>query len=499
MTNHRVKQLIAVFCLGLFTLSIAQENQLSYLSQKLELENSIKERVAASLEKLLDDVKFDVQVKAEIEFTSVEQTRTITGTPEVTQAQPVVTTPSPATTTPTGSPTSDNATKTSRPTSELSLPLPGFEVPPSVVQPQEKTPSQTQLSAPPTTKPAETTAPQTTAASPSVSTSIQKTIIPVPVVKRQEIYVFLEDGVSPELIESVRQIVAVASHYDRMRGDIISIMTANFKKSPGKDATETIILKNIAEKIDDIEKRQSQSEYNTRLEQQKHLERQAIVRDSLKVDELKKQIVELQAKLQAPQTTSDQREVVEQQTTARETELANLRDQLKESNRRLQELELSSLETTPPSMFGVHNLDMWYVIILAAVLFLALLLVLLINHRKQLKRQELEWGYGSKIPMGPRPPQQILSRKPEEIAKPQPAAQPVTPPAPIATPAQPIAPVQQAVPIAPPVDLEAQREEMKSMKQSVISMTVGQPDTASRIINSWMSQEIQQSGSETES
>jgi len=497
MTNHRVKQLIAVFCLGLFTLSIAQDNQLSYLSQKLELENSVKERVTTALEKLLDDVKFVVDVKTEIEFSPIEQTRTIIGTPPETQNQSAPAASDQTSTAPTTTPTTSSSAKPNRQSSELSLPLPGFEVPPSAVQSQEKTPPQTQLSAPPSNKPAETAVtPSAPAASPNVSTSIQKTTIPVPIVKRQEINIILEDGVSPELIENVRQIVAVASHYDRVRGDIISIMTANFKKSPGKDATETIILKNIAEKIDDIEKRQSQSEYNTRLEQQKRQEHQAIVRDSLKVDELKKQIAELQAKLQAPQTTSDQREVVEQQTTARETELANLRDQLKESNRRLQELELSSLETTPPSMFGVRNLGMWYVIILAAVLFLALLLVLLINHRKQLKRQELEWGYGSKIPMGPRPPQQILSRKPEEITKPQPAVQPVTPPAPVATPAQTITPVQ---PAAPPVDLEAQREEMKSMKQSVISMTVGQPDTASRIISSWMSQEIQQSGSETES
>lgn len=179
--------------------------------------------------------------------------------------------------------------------------------------------------------------------------------------------------------------MAVAAHYDRVRGDVISIMTANFKKSPTKDATETIILKNIAEKIDDIEKRQSDAEYNTRIEQQKRFERQAIVRDSLKIDDLKKQIAALQMQLQTPQISDDQRQATQQQTTARETELNNLRDQPKESNRRLQELEFSSLETTPPSMFGIRNLGMWYAIIAAAVLFLALLIVLLVNHRKQEK------------------------------------------------------------------------------------------------------------------
>ncbi|MCK9483305.1 MAG: hypothetical protein M0R34_02965 [Candidatus Marinimicrobia bacterium] len=482
MSHYKVKQLIAVLCLGAFTLLIAQSNQLSYLSQKMALENSVKDRIADALEKLLDDVKFVVDVKAEIDFAPVEQTSPA--------AETVPEEPTATTTTPQQAPGT---------TSELSLPLPGFEVPPSVIQPQEQTPSQTQLSALPQASPEKTTQPAST--TPKTSSTIT-----VPIVKRQEISVVLEDGVSPEIIENVRQIVAVAAHYDRVRGDVISIMTANFKKAPGKDATETIILKNIAEKIDDIEKRQSASEYNARLEQQKRLERQMITRDSLKIDELKKQIAELQAQLQAPQISDDQRQVTERQATVRETELANVLAQLRQSNRRLQELELGSLETTPPSMFGVRNYGMWYAIIAAAVLFLALLIVVLVNHRKQVRRQELEWGYGSKIPMGPRPSQPILSRQPEEIVKPQPATPPPAPP--VVRPAPPVessvptppsAPPQPAAPTTPPVDFEAQKEEIKGMRQSVISMTVGQPDTASRIINAWMSQETQSSESETES
>lgn len=485
MSHYKVKQLMVIFCLGLFMLLFAQENQnqLSYLSQKFALENSVKDRVTDALEKLLDDVKFVVDVKAEIEFTPIEQTRIVINTPQEAPAEKAA------------EPAPKSTQQTKPPTSEMSLPLPGFDVPPSVVQSKETAPSQKQVSALPSTSTSEATQ------SPAGVTPVKEqkvTTSTVPIVKRQEINVILEDGVSPEIIENVRQIVAVAAHYDRVRGDVISIMTANFKKSPGKDATETIILKNIAEKIDDIEKRQSASEYNSRIEQQKRIERQTIIRDSLKIDELKKQIAELQTQMQVPQISDDQRQVTEKQTTARETELANLRDQLKESNRRLQELELTSLETTPPSMFGIRNFGMWYAIIAAAVLFLALLIVLLVNRRKQEKRQELEWGYGSKIPMGPRPPQPILSRQPEEI-KPKPMVQPVTPPTPPIEPTQPVPPTPPAAPAVPPVDYQAQKEEIRGMRQSVISMTVGQPDTASRIINAWMSQETQQSESETES
>jgi len=464
MSHFKVKQLILIFSLGLFTLLIAQEN-LSYLSQKMSLENSIKDRITEALEKLLDDVKFVVNVKAEMDFAPVEQ------------AEPAETPPADAT------------PKESRPrATEYVLPLPGFDIPTSVIQSQERIQSQTQLDA--LQQPA-------TGAAKSTSTTEKKVATSVPVIKRQEINVILEDGISPEIIENVRQVVAVAAHYDRARGDVISIMTANFKKSPDKDATETIILKNIAEKIDDIERRQTAAEYNARLEQQKQLERQAILRDSLKIDELKKQIAELQAQLQTPQITEDQRQVTEQQTTTREAELESLREQLRESNRRLQELELSSLETTPPSMLRVRNYGMWYAIIAAIVLLIILLIVLLVNHRKQVKRQELEWGYGSQIPMGPRPTQPILTRQPEETPKPQSPVPPITQP--IATPAPPVESAQPAQPSAPPVDFEAQKEEIKSMRQSVISMSVGQPETALRIINAWISQDIQPGKSETES
>ncbi|MDD5062609.1 MAG: hypothetical protein PHN44_10070, partial [Candidatus Marinimicrobia bacterium] len=142
MSHYKVKQLIAVLCLGAFTLLIAQSNQLSYLSQKMALENSVKDRIADALEKLLDDVKFVVDVKAEIDFAPVEQTSPA--------AETVPEAPTTTTTTPQQAPAT---------TSELSLPLPGFEVPPSVIQPQEQTPSQTQLSVLPQASPEKTTQP----------------------------------------------------------------------------------------------------------------------------------------------------------------------------------------------------------------------------------------------------------------------------------------------------------------------------------------------------
>lgn len=490
---------------GFISLLWAQENQLSYLSQKLMLENNIRERITAALEKLLDDTRFVVDVKAEIELTPVEQTQTTIKqpTPVTTAAQPTPTGTTAKTTTPATTPSAPEAQqKTTTPS--LNLPLPGFEIVPPPRETTPVKPEQKQLSEAPELPALTPTTPVTqptekTEQVPQYTTQVQRYSIPVPVVKRLDINIILEDGISPEMIENVRQVAQVAAHFDRARGDGLSIMTASFKKKKEQDAAEAVILKSIAEKIDDLERKQNEAERTARLEQQKRLERQAIVRDSLRVEELKRQIAELQAQIQAPQVDEQQRRQAQEQQSLREQEINALREQLRESNRRLQELEMSSIETTPPGMWGVRNWGMWVAIGAAVLLFFILLAVLLVNRRRQIERQEMEWGYGSKIPLGPRPPKpapepMVPKTTPTEPVRPQPVPPIVSPPPVV----PPVPPVEQPQPTPPTVDLSAQREELKSMKQSVISMAVGQPETAKRIIDSWLSEEPPAAGSEGE-
>jgi flagellar biosynthesis/type III secretory pathway M-ring protein FliF/YscJ len=508
--------LTGVLIVSLLAALDAQDNQLSYLSQKLMLENSIRERITVALEKLLDDTRFVVDVKAEVELTPVEQTQTIIKQPPTTPKTAAQTTPSQpaAGKTPSGTiPTTQKPTTT---TPDIgSLPLPGFEFtpPPATTQPTTE-PTQkmlTEETKPVTTTPTEEQVAPTVeeVSQPVYTTQVQKYSVPVPVVKRLDINIILEDGISPDMIENVRQVAQVAAHFDRARGDAISIMTASFKKKKEQDAAEAVILKSIAEKIDDLERKQTEAERAARIEQQKRLERQAIVRDSLRVEELKRQIAELQAQMQAPQVDEQQRRQAQEQQSLREQEINALREQLRESNRRLQELELSSIETTPPGMWGVRNWGMWVAIAAAVILFLVLLIVLLVNRRRQIERQEMEWGYGSKIPLGPRPPKpapEMVIPKPTPPVTPPPAATPeptpVAPPPPAPTPTPvvtaPPAPPEPPKPTVPPVDIEAQREEMKSMKQSVISMAVGQPDTATRIIDTWLSESPKAAEGESE-
>jgi len=488
------KLLISLAILTLLgTLLLSQENQLSYLSQKLLLENSLRERITNALDKLLEDTKFVVDAKVEIEFTPIEQTKAIYHTPEAFKTEEAAS----------RKPEKESKVKEEKPgTAEpekvepgTSLPLPGFEMPSSIVtetKPEkapEKAKELVELQERPTTEEVTTEVKAPPSQTQIVSKSIQKSTIPIPMVKRQEITVILEDGVTPSIIENVRQVVAVAAHYDRSRGDIISIQTASFKRRKEEDTAEAIILKNIAEKIDNLERRQTESERKAKIDEQKRIERQAVIRDSLRIAELRSQIEDLQLQLQAPQLTEEQRRLKEMQADTRAQELANLRNQLRESNRRLQELEMGIIETTPPGTLGLKSTCIYIIIGIVALALFIVLLIVLITRKSRAQRQEMEWGYGSKIPKGARPEQPVTQPR-----APAPAAPKVQPEVPSPPPPPPATKKKKVA----PEDIAAQQEEMRGMKQSIISMSVGQPDAASSIINEWFSQEAHPSASESE-
>jgi len=467
----------------------SQDNQMSYLSQKLMLENSLRERVTDALEKLLDDIRFVVDVAVEIEFTFIEQTETVYETPEESIRQTPAISPIPQR----SAAIEGTQEKQAAPdrSSDLGLPLPGFETPEDVVRAEQKT-AVPSLQEGPTAK-TETATPEAAheiarQEPKRVAKQVQRSSMAIPVIKRQQVNIIMEDGITPEIIENVRQVVAIASRFDRARGDVISVMTASFRKREDQDAAEAIILKNIAEKIDDLERRQRDAERMTKIEQQKRAERQAVIRDSLRIQELRKQINNLQTQLDAPQISEDQREQTMALANARETELSNLKEQLRESNRRLQDLEMTALETSPPGFIRMHNLGLYIILALFALALIILLIILVVNRRTHQKRQEMEWGYGTKVPMGPRP-QPVIQQPTAQTPPPPPTAPSAAPPAaPSAAP-----PAQVA-----PVDTAALKEEMKGIKQSVISMSVGQPDTASRVINEWLGQTKQAEESESE-
>ena len=493
---QKIKKLLVSLAILILmvTLLLSQENQLSYLSQKLLLENNLRQRITNALDKLLDDIKFVVDARVEIVFTPIEQTKIIYHTPQAFETEEAVTKKSGQ---------EYKVKKEKRETAEseqvepgVSLPLPGFEMPQSVVtetrleKVSEKAKELVELQEKPTAEEVITEVVALPSEAQVVSKSIQKSTIPIPMVKRQEITVILEDGVTPDIIENVRQVVAVAAHYDRSRGDIISIQTASFRRRKGEEAAEAIILKNIAEKIDNLERRQTEAERKAKIEEQKRIERRAVIRDSLRIAELSGQIEDLQMQLQAPQLTDEQRQLKEVQAITREQELANLKRQLRESNRRLQELEMGIIETTPPGTLGLKSMGIYIAIGIVALALLIVLLIVLLTRKSRAQRQEMEWGYGSKIPMGARPEQPVAQPEAPKQAAEVLTAEP--------RPEAPSPPPPQKKPKVTPEDIAARQEEMRGMKQSIISMSVGQPDAASSIIDEWLSQEAQPGTSESE-
>ena len=466
----KIVSIITVF----LVLLLAQEGQVSFLSQKLLLENNLRDRITNALDKLLEDIKFIVDVKVEIEFTSAERTESVYQIPrEVTKAGIPEEKLKPE---PEIKAKEEDPKPTITPGTELSLPLPGFETPPSLVRPieakeepaaeEEEKPEMVEIQAPEETR--------------IVSKSIHKPSIPI--IKRQEVSIILEDGINPNIIENVRQIVSIAAHHDKSRGDIINIMTTSFEKKEEQDAAEAIILKNIAEKIDELERKQSEAERRARIEEQKRLERQAVMRDSLRISDLTWQIEELRQQSQSQQLTEEQRKIKEMEASTSEQELITIRDQLRESNRKLQELEMSTLETTPPER---ARQNLYFIAIAIGGLAILIMILILLLNRKTRRRQEMEWGYGAKIPMGPRPQE-------------QPPKTPAAPPTPTPQPEAEKQPPKK--PESPPEDLAAQKEEAKALKQSVISMSVGKPNTASRILRDWLSEgpSTSEAGSEIE-
>ena len=178
----------------------AQDNQISYLSQKLMLENSLRERVTDALDKLLDDIKFVVDVVVEIEFTAAEQTETVYETPKETVRQTPVVSPTPQRSVPEDK-TQDKAVKSR--SSDLGLPLPGFETPEDVVRAEQKTAEPTLKEGPPakTEMAAPEAAPEITRQEPKrIATQVQRSSMAIPVVKRQQVNIIMEDGVTPEII-----------------------------------------------------------------------------------------------------------------------------------------------------------------------------------------------------------------------------------------------------------------------------------------------------------
>ncbi|HIC36038.1 MAG TPA: hypothetical protein EYO80_00005, partial [Candidatus Marinimicrobia bacterium] len=244
MSKYKVfyKQLLlAVFCM-----SMAWGQGSGYLAQKLMVENDLRQRITDALSKIIDDRKYVIDVNADIAISGgTEEQITILGEGQQSSRQALEDVSTAI------DQTLDRSTESQSGDFFSGLPIPGFEFE-SEARGASSNVSELSTSAVPT--------------STSVSGDRQSKVLSRIVtskhpatayIKKLDISIILQEGAAPELIENIRQVVMVASRFNRARGDALSIMTATFKERRDEKTAEQILLKNIAEKLESLEQQQS--------------------------------------------------------------------------------------------------------------------------------------------------------------------------------------------------------------------------------------------------
>ncbi len=275
--------LALMVCL-VFFLSNAIGQESSFLSQKLMLEKDLHSRIENALSKILDDQRYVLDVTVDLKFTPTikEEVTFRPGTERPSGIEPEA------------DPPKEGVSAVDDKTSHITgWPIPGFEfgsydeVEPAVEIPVDS--------------------PHTTTSSPAsgesniVTQSYTDIKSSLPKVERIEIGCILPEGSAPELIENVRQIIMVASKFDRSRGDVLSIMTASFKERKDEKTAEAVILRTIAHKIDSLESIQSKDKFaesDMLMEEWLRLQEEEVMILTTELSSLRKQLKELEASYQ---------------------------------------------------------------------------------------------------------------------------------------------------------------------------------------------------------
>ena len=456
--GHKIYPFIWFFVLGL-SLLLGQQSS-SYLTQKLMVESDLRSRIASALSKIIDDQKYVIDVDVNIEVTG-EKEEQITIIPS---DRPIYDEASALEelTTIIGEAAPKGGSDPESEFSSMGLPIPGFdfevEAEPQVAQENSNEGQRGPGMVVPIQEPGNTT-------ERVQSKTLTKRVPAIAEVKRLQISIILQEGAAPELIENIRQVVMVASRFDRTRGDVLSIMTASFKERRDEKSAEQVLLKNIADKLemlqsgegDDALTKSIEKEISGPLldlkEQLNNLERRgaadkfeferktALLRDSLQLRALKEEITSLKNELSY---ANDAR--VDSQLTNRIATLDSMQMGL---GQEIEDVESSSALIILVSILG------------ALVVVLLVLVVILLLKKKQGPQQPqmpMPWPY-------PPPPLRRKRRKKKRKS-------------------------------APVANNEAQddpdviRGEIGEMRQSVVSMSVGQPKTATRIVKEWLEDDV---------
>ena len=199
--------------------SLIRSQESGYLSQKLLLENTIQQRVTNAISKILDESRFVVDVKVELAYTSARQVEKVYRTPDgrlIRGDEPEAVGRRLE-----GAEPGAEAERV-RETVTSPFPIPGFPD----VETGESEPIRT-LDEDETLLLEGEVIEEEMALGAAEITETTETAGGLPSIKSLDISIILEDGVSPQIIENVRQVALVASRFDRDRGDLLSITTAS--------------------------------------------------------------------------------------------------------------------------------------------------------------------------------------------------------------------------------------------------------------------------------
>jgi len=239
------------------TLLIGQSG--GYLSQKLMVENNIRERVKEALSKLIDSHKYVININVELEILDEVNEQITVFSPRESGKRAGIT---PA------EKTADALLRIQRKMIEesqpepasgysIGLPIPGFEIDVAGEKSQPRSVTQSTPISPRTMEPMDQPTNDDNAQRGMVDKVISRKRPSRAEVKRIDLTLILQEGAAPELIENIRQLTMAASKFDRDRGDKFTIMTASFKERRDQRSAEQIMLKNIAEKIDLLEQKRA--------------------------------------------------------------------------------------------------------------------------------------------------------------------------------------------------------------------------------------------------
>jgi len=451
------------------------------------VENNLRERITNALSKAIDESRYVVDVSVDLELSDAveEQVTFFTGEKKTTpsmqknsfrEIQPRPDDPK----------TSDDVE------SMVGLPIPGFEF--EVEQKPEI------MDKPTISKPAERATFHQDKKEPGPEilskTSSYKRPSTAQIIK-QEISIILQEGSSPEMIENIRQLVMMASRFNRSRGDVLSIMTASFKERRDERSAEQVLLKAIADKIESLEVERSQGGVAQGEYGQEEIEKyksqvqellmfadsvKAAAKERLQRQEIEKLTAPLEKQIQTlQQETNDLKAMLGQPDAEKEeilTEVEQREKQIAEVDARIEEIS-NLLERTQEDLGQAENGGMSTTALLVSIFGAFILIVLIALIITLLGRSKQQYPPPWMYP--PRRPKRRTKKKAEKNTS---AGTPAAPPQSLPHSAAPSQTDMKNIEIDE--DPGVLRSEINDIKKSIVSMSVGQPATATKIVKEWM-------------